>query len=92
MTYEDLQYACKNTPDFAAARFRAINNMRAYGEALRSLKLGRWVTAEVGTKAENMTVDLTGDPDVIRAMEVACERMIAKANEDLLQLGGHLIQ
>lgn len=92
MTYEELQDACKNTPHFAADRFRAINKMRAYGEALRNLKLDRWVIAQVGTKAEDVLVDLSGDPDVINAMKVACERMIAKANEELLGLGGHLIQ
>jgi hypothetical protein len=92
MNDEQFRDSLKNNPDFAASRHRATNNLRAYGAALYNMKYANAVAVRINTVDTLTSVDLSDEPEVIEGMKLALHRKIAEANQQLLELGGHLIQ
>jgi hypothetical protein len=77
-----------------ALRHRAIVRLNGYAKALQRIEIGsRSVKAEVDVAdGKGVFLDFSDEPEVWAAMKSVCLREIAKANQDLIDSQGHIIQ
>ncbi len=68
-------------------------SLQANGFALNCLQFPERVSCSVQTQfGKNVHVDFSGEPLVIAAIKQICLERIAKANNEMLLHGGHLLQ